>query len=427
MVRASGVSYKKLGNGGLQLRGILPQIELALDFLESYLVDDTSTNAQNEMSQSILEQKPYCIDKFQCSQKDYEAFLFFFNEDIPKLPNLKNGRLGYDDGGIEIVAEDMESVREIKCKVQENINKINTYEHEDIPVEDCDGYMCIAKSKEMQNEFPDVFYTVNCNISHRITLVCPDVKKIHDAKNKLLHLLRKTTERGHRHLVIKDNEVPSEKYTGKSSDVPLGTDPRPKTEKQRPQRHLIKQEASGSSSTNISEDQHKHAQAMSTSASRRVCDPSSNFIPKIEKRMYQKIEVTEYSLAKSTKVCIYEEDMLYSYAEAIACGDDEKFQHKGHIAKEVTSKLLKNKKKELKELQSSKDRFSIGEVLLVSKGRTTDSNISHVFFVITPMWTSGTNEEDFLTNIKDCFTNVLHEATALGVQSVALPLLGTGK
>ena len=149
--------------------------------------------------------------------------------------------------------------------------------------------------------------------------------------------------------------------------------------------------------------------------------------PKITKYSNSKTEIHEFELKQHFKVLVYTGDIVDSKANAIAFGQDKKLNHGGHIANKVKIRGGKEYKKKLKEAREKRQELNYGDVLVVDSGSSWEI-ICFFLEAITPTFSQQDLSESMcVRGIRSCNINLLHEAARIGLYSLAMPLLGTGK
>ncbi|KAJ8317242.1 hypothetical protein KUTeg_005146 [Tegillarca granosa] len=131
--------------------------------------------------------------------------------------------------------------------------------------------------------------------------------------------------------------------------------------------------------------------------------------------------IHEFQLSTKLKLCVYTKAFETVNVQALVCGQDIYFENKGAVAEGIRKAAGMLYDIYLAEARKQKETFNIGEVVCLQEG------IKYVLHVVAPKWkTKGGNKQTFLTGISKCYANVLMQAVELGINTIAVPLLGAG-
>ncbi|XP_033729454.1 uncharacterized protein LOC117318598 isoform X2 [Pecten maximus] len=134
-------------------------------------------------------------------------------------------------------------------------------------------------------------------------------------------------------------------------------------------------------------------------------------------------------LSEKLNVCIVKGTYVNAQASALVSIEDEMFQSKRFVAREIAKAAGEEYKKEIDKLRKNKKKYQISDVVCTGAGAI--QNVRHVFHVIGPVADkdiSGKAElfEGFTDNIRACISRVLQKVDEKKLESIVLPSFASG-
>ncbi|XP_033756244.1 uncharacterized protein LOC117338989 [Pecten maximus] len=134
-------------------------------------------------------------------------------------------------------------------------------------------------------------------------------------------------------------------------------------------------------------------------------------------------------LSEKLNVCIVKGTYVNTNTSALVSIEDEMFQSKRFVAREIAKAAGEEYKKEIDKLRKNKKKYQISDVVCTGAGAI--QNVRHVFHVIGPVADkdiSGKAElfKRFTDDIRACISRVLQKVDEKKLDSVVLPVFASG-